>query len=178
MAAPLWSTPRLGHDPQPAHARSPSPPGTQALLLPYLRLPQLRRGRDHELPDVPAELPPRDEVSLDLGADHGDGIPTLRWQLHRACPDLKLLEEVEQRFHPTRRWRFDLAFPERKVAVELDGGVFSGGRHARGAGIRSDCEKFSEAAALGWRVLRVLPEHVQSGQALTWLEKALRFDAA
>lgn len=73
-----------------------------------------------------------------------------------------------------RKWRFDLAFPERKIALEVDGGAFIAGRHARGAGIRSDCEKFSEAAAMGWRVLRVLPEHVESGQALAWLERALQ----
>lgn len=80
---------------------------------------------------------------------------------------------LEHRFHPSRRWRFDLAWPAQRVAVEVDGGTFSGGRHARGAGIRGDAEKFSEAAAMGWRVLRVLPEHVESGQALGWLERAL-----
>jgi hypothetical protein len=42
--------------------------------------------------------------------------------------------EFEHRFHPVRRWRFDAAFPARKVAVELDGGIFAAGRHTRGAG--------------------------------------------
>lgn len=79
----------------------------------------------------------------------------------------------EHRFHPTRRWRFDLAWPDRLVAVEVDGGAFVGGRHTSGAGFREDCVKVSEAAALGWRVLRVMPEHVKSGQALAWLERAL-----
>lgn len=82
----------------------------------------------------------------------------------------------EHRFHPVRRFRFDLAWPTHRVAVEVDGGVFTGGRHARGAGIRRDAEKFSEAAALGWRVLRVLPEHVESGQAVGWLERALTYE--
>src|SRR5687768_16750315 len=30
---------------------------------------------------------------------------------------------------PARRWRFDFAWPELKVAVECDGGTFTGGRH-------------------------------------------------
>lgn len=105
-------------------------------------------------------------------------VDELLWQLRATDPIQAALALREHRFHPTRKWRFDLAWPIRRVAVEVDGGAFIAGRHARGAGIRGDCEKFSEAAALGWRVLRVLPEHVESGQALTWLEKALAFDAA
>lgn len=70
-------------------------------------------------------------------------------------------------------WRFDLAYPEQRVAVEVDGGAFVQGRHARGAGMREDCAKISTAAALGWRVLRVLPEQVSKGEALGWLEAAL-----
>jgi very-short-patch-repair endonuclease len=80
---------------------------------------------------------------------------------------------VELKFHPTRRWRFDAAWPHAKIAVEIDGGVFlpGGGRHSRGAGYRADCEKYAEAAILGWRVIRVLPEHVKSGVALGWIER-------
>ena len=59
------------------------------------------------------------------------------------------------------------------VAVEVDGGVWTGGRHVTGSGATKDAEKFSEAAALGWRVLRVTPAHVESGQAVAWLERAL-----
>lgn len=62
--------------------------------------------------------------------------------------------QKEYKFHPTRKWRFDFADPDNKVAVEIDGGVFSGGRHTRGSGFRADCEKINAAAVLGWRVLR------------------------
>ena len=61
---------------------------------------------------------------------------------------------AEHRFHPTRRWRLDFAFIESKVAVELDGGTWTKGRHTRGAGYRGDCEKLNAATALGWRVFR------------------------
>lgn len=60
----------------------------------------------------------------------------------------------EHRFHPIRKWRFDFADVENKIAVEIDGGVFIQGRHSRGAGYRSDAEKFNAAAVLGWRVFR------------------------
>ncbi len=81
--------------------------------------------------------------------------------------------EREYRFHPVRRWRFDASWPAHMVALECDGGAFTGGRHVRGAGVRADCVKFSTAAAMGWRVLRILPEHVKSGEALAWVERAL-----
>jgi hypothetical protein len=60
----------------------------------------------------------------------------------------------EYKFHPIRKWRFDLAWPERRVAVELDGGTWSGGRHTRGSGYQKDCEKLNTAVRGGWRVLR------------------------
>ena len=42
-------------------------------------------------------------------------------------------EEVvaEYRFHSGRDWRFDFAIPSRRVAVEVEGGAFNGGRHIR-----------------------------------------------
>ena len=80
---------------------------------------------------------------------------------------------AEYRFHPVRRWRLDVAFPDAKLGVEIDGGTFVRGRHARGAGIRGDMEKQAALAALGWRVIRCMPEHVNSGVALQWIREAL-----
>lgn len=60
----------------------------------------------------------------------------------------------EYRFDKIRRWRFDMAWPEHMVAVELDGGVYSGGRHVRGKGFEGDLEKMNAAMAQGWRVFR------------------------
>lgn len=60
----------------------------------------------------------------------------------------------EHRFHPGRKFRFDLAWPEAKVYVEVEGGVFVGGRHTRGPGYRRDCEKYNLAALMGWVGLR------------------------
>ena len=60
----------------------------------------------------------------------------------------------ELRFHPTRQWRFDFAWPEHKLAVEIDGGIFMQGGHNRGTQFADDAEKHNAAVLLGWRLLR------------------------
>lgn len=69
----------------------------------------------------------------------------------------------EFQFAPPRRWRFDFAMPERKIAIEVDGGVYSGGRHTTGKGFEADLEKLNRATTLGWRVLRYSTGMVQRG---------------
>jgi hypothetical protein len=58
-------------------------------------------------------------------------------------------------FHPSRKWRFDFAIPVIRFAIELEGGAWTEGRHTRGIGFLSDCEKYNAAAALDWRVFRL-----------------------
>lgn len=78
----------------------------------------------------------------------------------------KIPHAFEYRFHPTRLWAFDIAWPSRRVAVEIQGGAWlKRGGHTSGAGMTRDCEKFSNAAALGWRVLPVTPAMVLTGEA-------------
>lgn len=79
----------------------------------------------------------------------------------------------EHRFHPVRRWRFDFAWPDCWISLEIDGAVWTGGRHTRGAGYQADCEKLNEAAVLGWRVFRVTGPMVKNGYALRLLESVL-----
>lgn len=79
----------------------------------------------------------------------------------------------EHRFHATRAWRFDFAWPALRLALEVEGGTRSGGRHTTGSGFEADAEKYNEAALLGWTVLRVTSAQVRSGQALRWCEQAL-----
>lgn len=63
--------------------------------------------------------------------------------------------EFEYRFYPERKWRFDVAWPQYGVAIEWEGMVWGkGGRHQRPEGFAKDCEKYNEAALLGWVVLR------------------------
>lgn len=75
----------------------------------------------------------------------------------------------------TRKWRWDWAFVSQRVALEVEGGVFQrgGGRHVRGAGFRADLEKYSEGAAQGWLLIRVLPEQLESATTFDWIRRAL-----
>lgn len=70
-----------------------------------------------------------------------------------------------------RKFRVDFLIDERLV-VECEGGVWTQGRHTRGAGFLQDCEKYSELLIAGYRVLRVAADHIKSGQALLWIERA------
>lgn len=84
-------------------------------------------------------------------------------------------------FDSHRAWRFDFAWPIQMVAVEIEGGTRGrpvichackvrvrsvgtsgqigrelriGGRHTRGGGYQSDCDKYNAATSQGWSVLR------------------------
>lgn len=76
----------------------------------------------------------------------------LRWATLKSAPTLVR----EHRPVPDRRWRFDFANTSARVAIELEGGVYTGGRHTRGKGFEGDCEKYNEAIlAGGWFVFRL-----------------------
>ncbi|WP_411684716.1 hypothetical protein [Aeromonas caviae] len=83
---------------------------------------------------------------------------------------------TELMFHPKRKWRFDFAWEEQKLALEIHGGIHSGGRHTRGRGFVEDRAKMNEATLLGWTVLEVTPEHIKSGQLRAWLLAAFNQD--
>lgn len=63
----------------------------------------------------------------------------------------------EHRFHPRRKWRFDYAWPGLSVALEIEGGIWTQGRHTRGAGFLKDMEKYNTATLMGWQVYRCTP---------------------
>jgi hypothetical protein len=77
-------------------------------------------------------------------------------------------------FHKKRKWRFDFAWPDLLIAVEVEGGVYVGGRHVRGEGYEADCEKYNEAQISGWMVLRFTPGMIKRGKASSVIEKAIR----
>lgn len=80
--------------------------------------------------------------------------------------------ESEVRFHPERLWRFDYAWPDKRIALEIEGGTWAGGRHTRGKGYENDCIKYSEAAILGWRVVRATTSMCKDGRVFDLLDKA------
>lgn len=80
---------------------------------------------------------------------------------------------TEHKFYHGRRWRFDFAWPLQKVALEVEGGAFTNGRHVRSSGYIADMEKYSVAAIAGWCVLRVTPKQLTDGTALRYLQQCL-----
>ena len=59
------------------------------------------------------------------------------------------------------KWRFDFAYPELKLAFEVEGGTWiprSG--HTHPIAYAKDCEKYNFAVKLGWTVYRVTPEMI------------------
>lgn len=81
---------------------------------------------------------------------------------------------------PERRWSFDLAWPDRKLACEVEGGIWirGGGRHNRASSFEKDAEKYNEACLRGWRLLRVTTGQVTSGVAIGLIERALGASSA
>jgi hypothetical protein len=95
----------------------------------------------------------------------------------------------EHRFHPVRRWRLDLAWPDRRVYVEVHGGTWLGahvdpltgqarkGAHSTGRGQRRDFEKQNAAVLLGWHPIVVTTDMCRDGTALATIGKTLRVTA-
>jgi very-short-patch-repair endonuclease len=81
--------------------------------------------------------------------------------------------EREYRFHDKRRWRFDFAYPDDKIAIEVQGGIWARGAHARGTGLERDYEKLNAAQMLGWSVYQFSRKVIDSGEAIEILEKVL-----
>jgi len=80
----------------------------------------------------------------------------------------------EFQFHPNRKFRFDFAYPPSKIAVEIDGGIhMDKGGHNTGTAILRDRRKDQEALLLGWRVYRVVPEMIKSGEAIETIKKLI-----
>lgn len=82
---------------------------------------------------------------------------------------------TEHRFHPTRKWRFDYAWEDHRVALEVEGGVWVGGRHTSGAGFVKDMEKYNEAACLGWRIIRCQPRELCTSKTVDNIKRALQW---
>lgn len=90
--------------------------------------------------------------------------------------DLKVECVKEHKFHPKRKWRFDYAIPEHKIALEVEGGVWTGGRHIRAQGFLGDMEKYNTATLMGWRVFRTTPDDLYKMATINLLRQAINGD--
>lgn len=84
------------------------------------------------------------------------------------------MPETEHRFAaPDRQWRFDFAWADERVALEVEGGVWTKGRHTRGSGFVADIEKYNAATLRGWRVFRCTPKQLLSDATIGLIAAAL-----
>lgn len=85
-----------------------------------------------------------------------------------------LIEEMptplpEYKFDENRRWRFDYAFPELKLAIEINGGV-----HRIKNKYLRDLEKLNAAAIQGWMVIQIDNNQVKNLSCLNTVLKAIK----
>ncbi|OOD20926.1 DUF559 domain-containing protein [Acinetobacter baumannii] len=101
----------------------------------------------------------------------GEKIPNeFEAKLARELKTLKIEFEQEFYFHPDRKWRADFHLVDKKILVEVEGGIWSGGRHTRGKGYIGDMEKYNVATMMGYQVIRFSTDQVKSGLAIQQIE--------
>jgi very-short-patch-repair endonuclease len=67
----------------------------------------------------------------------------------------------------------DYAWPEYKVALEIEGGVWTGGRHSNPSGFVGDMEKYNALACAGWRLIRIEPKGLLKASTVELIRAAL-----
>jgi hypothetical protein len=118
---------------------------------------------------VPEAAKPRKRGKGPSAGDNARQAILMRLALAHGLPE----PWFEYQFHTERRWRFDLCWLRGRIALEIQGGIFSGGRHVQGAALLDEMEKLNEAAILGWRVLFCTPQQLESGAAFQLVHRAL-----
>ncbi len=113
---------------------------------------------------------PVETISKPVAVPRASSIGEATFLMH--CTSYGLYPVREHTFCQ-RKWRFDFAWPDQKIAVEIEGGTRSMGRHQRHYGFEADCYKYNRAAMLGWRVLRFTTGMVASGEAIDCVRNAL-----
>lgn len=109
----------------------------------------------------------------------------VKWLQAALGHEYRVLGEV--RFHAQRKWRLDCVvvplggdftpisdWPGDHLAVEIDGAIYSQGRHVRGIGREKDMEKDYHAMRVGYRVLHVSPGMLKDGRAVEWIKELLK----
>lgn len=86
---------------------------------------------------------------------------------------LKIPHEREAKLVPGRKFQTDIFIPPHLV-IECDGATWTGGRHTRGAGVETDCEKQNLLVTYGYRPMRFTKQQIKSGKAVEWIITASR----
>lgn len=84
------------------------------------------------------------------------------------CKINGLTPEREFIFAPPRRWRIDFAWPELKIAVEVESSV-----HRIKNRFAGDLEKYNELTKRGWRLFRYTRKMIETGAPILEVMEAL-----
>lgn len=105
------------------------------------------------------------------------GLPEPERQYRFAAHYVGLGPGIRSRFKAAnlRDWRFDFAWPDIMLAVEIEGGIYTNGRHVRPKGFEDDVRKYNRAVLLGWTLIRFTAGMIDSGDALRVLRQAIAY---
>ncbi len=116
---------------------------------------------------------PRKSIRVPVGLGANPHVIFLALLRQNGLPE----PSAEYPFASPRRWRFDYAWVmdwgRTAVALEVEGAIWTRGRHSRGKGMLADMEKYNEAALRGWTVLRVTPQQLPTLATIALLQRAL-----
>jgi len=75
---------------------------------------------------------------------------------------------------PHRKFSWDFAIIECNLLIEIHGGIWIGGGHSTGMGIKRDCIKLNLGCLAGFHQFNFIPEMVRSGEALEIVKEFVR----
>lgn len=103
-------------------------------------------------------------------AHRGAGVSAIHAELLLQMRALKLPRPVVEYENaiPGRKFRLDIAYPDRKLVIEVDGAV-----HRIKTRFHADIEKHALLVLSGWKLLRVGGHEVRSGLAVEWVREFL-----
>jgi hypothetical protein len=87
-------------------------------------------------------------------------------RIHSQFTDWLTLNNIafvkEYKFCKERKWKIDYYLPELNVAIEVEGGVWSGGRHINPKGFLNDIDKYNAITMAKIQLLRIDTDRLNS----------------
>jgi hypothetical protein len=96
----------------------------------------------------------------------------------KTMDDLGIKCVPEFKFHDKRDWRIDfyIEYGDVCLAVEVEGGVYTGGRHTTPKGFLGDMEKYNQLALYRIWLYRVIPDNLNSKETISNILKLISYD--
>ena len=109
-------------------------------------------------------------MTTQLPSAKSEGCATLA--LHMRADKIGFTPEYAFAKSIGRKWRVDFMLAK-GIVVEVNGAIWTQGRHSRGSGLENDYEKLNECALMGYRVLQFSTGMVKDGTAIEVIRRAV-----